>query len=70
MLAGILVLYAVIIGFGDAAIGDPVRIALLGFLLWTSARLRTERQLRRWAVVVAILTLAATSWATAVGSPH
>lgn len=70
LLGGILVAYVVIIvGFGDTAFGNPIRVALLGFLLWTASHLRTERRLRRWTVVLGVATLAATACVSVVGPP-
>jgi hypothetical protein len=40
MLGGILATYALIIGFGDSVIGDPFRVAVFGWLVWTALRLR------------------------------
>jgi hypothetical protein len=54
MLAGILVAYVIIIGFGDRYAGGPLRIGVLGFLLWSASRLHANRQLRRWALGLAI----------------
>ena len=70
MLAGILVAYTVIIGFGDTAFADVIRVVVLGFLLWTSAHLRKERQLRLWAVLLGVAALVATALVTALGSPR
>ena len=42
MLAGIIALYAAIIILGNSDTGGVVRVALLGFLVWNAARLRTE----------------------------
>ena len=43
---------------------------MLGFLLWTSAHLRTERQLRLWAVLLGVAALVATALVMALGSPR
>jgi hypothetical protein len=68
MLVGILVAYVIIIGFGDTVLGDAFRVAVFGFLLWTAARLRTERRLRRWALAVAVVMLVATACVSAFGA--
>src|SRR4051794_17514485 len=60
MLAGIFVAYVLIIGFGDTHFEGPVRIGLLGFLLWSSSRLHSDHRLRRWALGVAAAGLVAT----------
>ncbi len=70
LLAGILVSYTVVIGFGDIAAGGPVRIAVLGLLLWLAARMRGLRWYR-WSVAVAIaLLLVASVLAVGLGSPR
>jgi hypothetical protein len=58
MLAGILVLYAIVIGFGDTNAGATLRVALLGFLVWNAARLRGRQQ--RAALVAGAVAVAAT----------
>jgi hypothetical protein len=70
MLAGILVLYAVIIGFGDAKIGGPVRVGIVAFLVWSAARLRRERSLRLVAIVVGLTAVVATILATIFATPR
>jgi uncharacterized membrane protein len=70
MLASILISYAIIIGFGDNNIGSPARVGLLGFLLWTAARLHTDRRLRWWALVFGIATLLLTTVSVVVASPR
>jgi hypothetical protein len=52
MLAGIILLYAAIIVLGDSAAGGTVRVCLLGGLVWTAARLRTEPSVRGTALAV------------------
>jgi hypothetical protein len=59
MLWGILVAYALIIIFGDSKVGS-LRVLLLGYLLWTSARLHADRRWRKWALVLALAAIIAT----------
>lgn len=70
LLAAILGAYALIIAFGDTGVGAAARVGLLGILLWASTRLRTERRLGVWAVVVAGLALLVTAVASAIGGPR
>ncbi len=58
MLAGIFALYTLIIVFGETTAGDSGRIALLGFLLWISTRLRADRRLRMWAIALGTAAVA------------
>lgn len=62
MLWAILVAYTLIIGFSDNQVGDPARVVLLGYLVWTSARLHTNRQWRKWAAGAAVVAIAVTGW--------
>jgi hypothetical protein len=50
MLAGIIALYVAIIIFGTSDTGAVIRVALVGYLTWSAARLRTERSVR-WAAL-------------------
>jgi len=64
MLAAIFGSYLLIVGFGDVPAGGPIRVALVGFLAWTAARLHPNRTLRRlalWTVPVAVLSTAVIS---------
>jgi hypothetical protein len=70
MLWSILIAYALMIGFGGTHLGDPARVVLLVYLLWTSARLHSNRRWRRWALGLSVLVFAATGWMVAVGSPR
>jgi hypothetical protein len=70
MLAAILAAYTFIIAFGDLAYGAAVRVALLGALLWFATRLRTERGLRTWAVVLAVASFLVTSIVVVLGDPY
>jgi hypothetical protein len=70
MLVGILLLYAVIIGLGDTSGAGTLRVALLGFLVWTAARLRRERSLRLIAIIVGSLAIVATIVASVLSSPR
>jgi hypothetical protein len=63
MLAAILLSYAVIIGFGDTGLSDPLRIVLLVFLVWTTARLYVSLAFRR-----AVLALGVVAFLTTAGS--
>ena len=65
MLAGILVLYAIIIGFGDTNAGATLRVALLGFLMWNAARLRGRQQ--RSALVAGGVAVLATALIASFG---
>jgi hypothetical protein len=59
MLAGIIALYAVIIVLGNTDAGGLVRVFLLGGLVWSAARLRTEPSVRRTALVVSGVAIVA-----------
>jgi hypothetical protein len=61
MLAGILVVYVLVIGFADNDTGSAVRVGLLGFLLWTSTRLHHDRRVRRAALITAVGAFVTTS---------
>ncbi len=69
MLAGLFVLYAIIIGLGDNRRADSLRIVLLGFLLWTAMRLRGFAGWRWWAFGLTAAALAVTIWVGVVASP-
>jgi hypothetical protein len=69
MLCGILSAYALIIGFGDTRIGDPARVVLLGFLLWTAARLPGDHRWRRWSVIVSVAAFVITGLVAAFARP-
>lgn len=68
MLAGILVLYTVIIGFGSTDAGGPARVAVLGFLVWNSTRLQNRPRVTRAAVVVAVAAVLASALTAAFGT--
>jgi hypothetical protein len=70
MLAAILAAYMIIIAFGDRAYGAATRVGLLGALLWFATRLRTERNLRTWAVALAIASFAVTAVVVVLGDPY
>jgi hypothetical protein len=70
MLVGILVTYALVIIFGDSAIGDPLRILLLGLLLWLAMRLHGLRTFHGVTIAVTLLLTAAAVVAKQVGSPR
>src|SRR5215813_1099896 len=61
MLAGILVVYVLVIGFGDSAVGSAARVGLLGFLVWTGARLHTDGRLRRAAAALGTVGFVSTA---------
>lgn len=48
MLAGIVILYAAIIVFGNSASAGSGRVVVLGYLLWNSLPLRGPTRLRKW----------------------
>jgi hypothetical protein len=52
LLAGIFVVYVLVIGFGNSNAGTAVRVGLLGFLVWTATRLHTDHLLRRTAAAL------------------
>jgi hypothetical protein len=68
MLAGILALYAVIIGFGSTAVGGAVRLALLAYLIWNAARLQRGRFVRWLALGVGALGVAGAVASLLLGS--
>lgn len=74
MLVAIVVSYALIIGFGDTAVGRIGRMAILAYLLWYALALRRPAQTRRWVVLRRVtwtliaIVLAASSWAALAGS--
>jgi hypothetical protein len=58
MLGGILLAYAVVIGFGGTPAGDTFRILVFGWVLWNALRLRGHAHRPRWLVAaIALLTL-------------
>jgi hypothetical protein len=57
MLGGIVLLYAVIIGFGATAAAGPLRVALLAFLVWNTTRLRSGHRERRIALLIGVATV-------------
>jgi hypothetical protein len=61
MLAGILVVYVLVIGFADTNVGSAARVGLLGFLVWTAARLHSDRRLHRLAAGLALVAFASTA---------
>ena len=70
LLGGILVSYALVIGFGDTVVGGPIRVALFGLLIWVALRLRGLGSYRRWTVAATTLLLTASVLAAAFGSPR
>jgi hypothetical protein len=70
MLAAILAAYTIIIAFGDQTYGAATRVGLLGALLWFATRLRTERGLSTWAVVLGVAAFAVTGVMVVVGDPY
>lgn len=61
MLAGILVVYVLVIGFADSDIGSAARVGLLGFLVWTAARLHVDPWLRRFAAALGVVAFVSTA---------
>jgi Ion channel len=61
MLAGILGVYVLVIGFADSDVGSAARVGLLGFLVWSAARLHIDRRLRRIAAGLAVLAFVSTA---------
>jgi hypothetical protein len=68
MLGGIIALYAVIIGLGSDGAGNGIRLVLLGYLIWSAARLRPERYVRWLALVLGVTGLTAAAIAQLFGS--
>ena len=68
MLAGILVAYALIIGFGDAQVAGITRVVLICYLLWTAMKLRDVPRWRLWTLAISVAGLAVTVWSAAVAS--
>ena len=68
MLLGVVLAYTLIIGFGDTRLGDPARVVLFWYLLWTSARLHTDRRWRTWALALGALASVVSGWAALVAS--
>ncbi len=68
MLAGILALYTLIILFAESTAGNPTRIAVLGFLLWLSTRLRADTRLRWAAIALGIGAIAVVAVLSATAS--
>src|SRR5262245_52844939 len=61
MLAGILVVYVLVIGFANSNVGSAARVGLLGFLVWTAARLHQDPRLRLTAAGLGIAALVSTA---------
>jgi hypothetical protein len=61
MLAGILVVYVLVIGFADSDVGSAARVGLLGFLVWTAARLHVDPWLRRFAAALGVVAFVSTA---------
>jgi Ion channel len=70
MLAGVFVLYTIIIGFADEGGAAPLRILLLGFLLWNAMRVRGAAGWRWWTIGLTAAALAVTVWADIAASPR
>jgi hypothetical protein len=69
-LTGILFLYAVIIVLGETDAGGPIRLALLAFLVWNAARLRSGDRARRIALAVGAGAVVVSLVAGALASPR
>jgi hypothetical protein len=60
LLAGILLTYALVISIGGSLVGDPLRVLLLGSMLWLAIRLHRLRQYRWWIIAgTLVLTIVA-----------
>ena len=70
MLVGILVLYAVIIGFGENNAGGPIRVVVLSALVYNVSRLRSGEREQRLALLLCALAIAVTSVTAAVAPPR
>jgi len=60
------------IGFGGTFFGDPVRIALMGALLWLAIRPRGRKRVRslRWGTLAfTAVAVVATAWSSVAGAP-
>ncbi|HEX6871440.1 MAG TPA: ion channel [Micromonosporaceae bacterium] len=68
LLAGILLSYVLIISIGDGSGGAPVRIALLGYLVYTAARIRARWSITAWLIAISGVLLVLTAVAALVGS--
>ena len=54
-------MYVLVIGFADSDAGSAIRIGLLGFLVWTAARLHADRWLPRLAAGLALVAFVSTA---------
>jgi hypothetical protein len=63
MLPAILVLYAIIISFGDTAGGGVARTMVLGLLALMAAHLRARPGLTRWVLALSAALVAVVAWA-------
>lgn len=68
MLGGIVLLYAVIIGFGETDAAGPLRVALLAFLVWNTTRLRSSHRERRIALLIGVSAFIVAGVAALFGS--
>src|SRR5262245_29498253 len=68
MLGGIIALYVVIILLGDSDTAGVIRIVLIVYLVGSAAKLRTEKTLRRSALVTGGIAIVATVVVVAIGS--
>jgi hypothetical protein len=60
LLIGILVSYSLVISVGGTGYGDPVRLVVLGLLLWFAGRLHGVGRYRWWTIAItAVLVLVA-----------
>lgn len=69
MLISILFAYALVIIFGDTRIGDPARILLLAYLLYTSASLHQNTRWHRGALVLGVVTALVTALVASFAPP-
>jgi hypothetical protein len=68
LLIGILVSYGLVIGVGGTSYGDPVRLVVLGLLLWFASGLRGMGRYRWWAIAVTVVLVVAAILANVLGS--
>jgi hypothetical protein len=70
MLAGILGVYVLIIGFADSEAGSAARVGILGFLVWTAARLHVDPWLHRFAAALGVVAFVSTAILVATAPPR
>jgi hypothetical protein len=68
LLIGILVSYALVISVGGTSYGDPVRLVVLGLLLWFASRLPGMGRYRWWTIAITVALVVAAILANQLGS--